>query len=221
MSAETGVGPFHGVGQPHVERKLRRLAACSHEEKQRGRGNVGIADSEMTVPSQGRHIREAKRAEDPGDEEHSQQKSGVADAVDDECLVARVGRRLAVEIKTDQKVRAQAHAFPADKHERIVVGENQRQHGEHEEVEISEEAVVAAFVRHVSRGVNVDQHAHAGNKQQPDAGKRIEQEAGVRLERRRLAVLHDVVHVAGIGAEPRVQNRLIRLVEMFWRGRPC
>ena len=59
-------------------------------------------------------------------------------------------------------------------------------------------------MRHVSGGINVDQQADAGNEQQPDAGKRIEQEAGVSLKRRRLAILHHVIHVAGIGAEPRV-----------------
>jgi hypothetical protein len=88
-----------------------------------------------------------------------------------------------VEIETDQQIRTQAHAFPADEHQHIVVGQDQRQHGEHEEVEISEEAVVAAFMRHVAGGVNVDQHADAGDEQQPDAGKRIEQEAGIGLER--------------------------------------
>ena len=122
---------------------------------------------------------EAQRAEVPGDEKHAEQESGVADAVDDECLVGRVAGGLAMEIETDQQIRTQPHAFPADEQQHIVVGQDQRQHGEHEEVEISEEAVVAAFMRHVSGGVNVNQHADTGDEEQPDAGKRIEQETGI------------------------------------------
>ena len=39
-------GAFHGVGQPDVERKLRRLAAGADEQQQSGRGDDGIADGE-------------------------------------------------------------------------------------------------------------------------------------------------------------------------------
>ncbi len=166
------------------------------------------------------HFGEAQRAEIPGDEEHAEKKSGVADAVDDECLVSRVAGGLAMEIETDQQIRTQAHAFPANKHEHIVVGQDQRQHGEHEEVEVSEEAVVAAFMRHIAGGINMDQHADAGDEQQPDAGERIEQEARVGLERSLRAVVGRVSQVAGVGAEPGVENRLIGLMEMFGRGRP-
>ena len=127
---------------------------------------------------------EAQRAEVPGDGEHAQQEAGVADAVDDECLVGRVAGRVAMEVESDQQVRAQAHAFPAHEHHDVVVRQDQREHGEHEEVQISEEAVVPALVRHVAGGINMDEHADAGDEQQPDGGERIEQEAGVGLERR-------------------------------------
>ena len=123
-----------------------------------------------------------QRAEVPGDGEHAQQKAGVADAVDDECLVGGVAGRLAMEIESDQQIRTQAHALPSHKHQDIVVPQDQGEHGEHEEVEVSEEAVVAALVRHVAGGINVDEHADAGDEQQPDGGERIEQEAGIGVE---------------------------------------
>src|SRR6266404_524537 len=123
-----------------------------------------------------------------------------------------------MEIETDQQIRAQAHAFPADKHQHIVVGQNKREHGEHEEVEVSEEAVVSTFVRHVPGGINVNQHADAGDEQQPDAGERIEQETGVSLERRLRAVMSYISQVAGIGAEPGVESLLVRLMKVSRRG---
>jgi hypothetical protein len=125
--------------------------------------------------------------------ERAENESGVADAVHDECFVGRGRRRLAMKIEADQQVRTQAHAFPSHEQQHVVVREDQRQHGEHEEVEVSEEAVVAAFVRHVSGGVDVDQHAYAGDEQQPDARERIEQESGVDVEGSGRAVFLDEV----------------------------
>ena len=119
-----------------------------------------------------------------------------------------------MEIETDQQIRAQAHALPSHKHQDIVVRQDEGEHGEHEQVEISEEAVVAALVRHVAGGINMDERAHAGDKQQPDGGKRIEQEAGIGVEGGRSAVVFDVVHVAGVGAQPGVNDLLERLARI-------
>ena len=123
-----------------------------------------------------------------------------------------------MKIKTDQQIRAQAHALPANEHQHVVIRQDEREHGEHEEIEISEETVVAAFMRHVAGGINMDQHADAGDEQQPDAGERIEQESGVGLKRSLCAVVMLVGQVAGIGAEPGVENCFVGL--MIVRGRP-
>ena len=129
-----------------------------------------------------RDLGQAQRAEVPGDGEHAQQEAGVADAIDDECLVGGGAGGVAMEIETDQQIRTQAHALPAHKHQDVVVRQDEGEHGEHEQVEVSEKAVVAALVRHVAGGINMDERAHAGDKQQPDGGKRIEQEAGIGME---------------------------------------
>src|SRR5208282_2221659 len=125
-----------------------------------------------------------------------------------------------MEIESDQKIRAQAHAFPAYEQQHVVVGQDEREHGKHEEVEVSEEAVVTAFMRHVSSGVDVDQQAYAGDEEQPDAGERVDQEAGVSLERGWRAVVGGVVQMSSIGAEPGVEDGLIGLVVMLGRRRP-
>src|SRR5258708_6530832 len=78
----------------------------------------------------------------PGDCEHPQKESSVANAVHDERLVGRVAGRFPVEVKADQQIRAQTDALPSDKQLGVVVPQNQRQHGEHEEVEVPEESVI-------------------------------------------------------------------------------
>src|SRR5207302_9551440 len=98
------------------------------------------------------------------------------------CLVGGVTGRLAMEIKTDQQVRAEAYAFPAYEQHGVVIGQDQCQHGEHEEIQIAEEAVIAAFMRHVTGGVDVDEHADASDKEEPDAGERVEQDSNLRIE---------------------------------------
>src|SRR5712664_2426728 len=49
--------------------------------------------------------------------------------------------------------------FPANKEKYVVCREHQNQHEEHKQIEIREEAVVAAFMRHISGRINVDEPA--------------------------------------------------------------
>ena len=150
-------GTFHGVREPDVKWNLGGLAAGADEQEQSGRGDDGIADGKVSAARQVRNFGEAQRAKVPGDGEHAQQEAGVADAVDDECLIGGGAGRLTMEIESDQQIRTQAHALPSHKHEGIVVPQDEREHGEHEEIQVAEEAVVAALVRHVAGGINVDQ----------------------------------------------------------------
>src|SRR6266568_9603304 len=117
-----------------------------------------------------------------------------------------------MEVETNQKIGAQAYAFPANEHQHVVVRENQREHGEHEKVEVSEKSVVSAFMRHVADRINVDQHPDAGNEQQPDARERIEEKSGVGLKRSGRSIGFQEVGVPSVGTEPGVKNFFVRLV---------
>ncbi len=158
------------------------------------------------------YIDESQRSAEPRNKEHPENESRVANAVDDECLVRRVACRLALEIETNQQIRAQPHALPPNKHQHVVIGEDQGEHREHEEIQVPEKAVVPALMRHVSGRINMNQHPDAGNKQQPDARQRIEQEPCVSLQRRRGAVRLLEVEVPGVTAEPGIENFFVRLM---------
>ena len=176
-------GAFHGVRQPDVQRELRRFAGGADEEQQRdgaqhaempglgvetGRSrSAAFTSRKRTVPNT------AKVSSMP------RMNAGVAHAVDDERLLARVAGRLLVEVEPDQQVAAQPHAFPADEQQRVVVRQHQHQHEEDEQVQIAEEPVVAVVVRHVAGGVDVDQEADAGDHQDHHGAERVEQEAPV------------------------------------------
>src|SRR2546429_4357434 len=66
-------------------------------------------------------------------------------------LFAGIGSGFLQEVEPDQQIAAQAHAFPAHEHEEHVVRQDQREHGEHEQVHVPEEAVVAALDRKSTR----------------------------------------------------------------------
>ena len=106
----------------------------------------------------------------------------VTDAVDDERLLARVRRRFPQEVKPDQQVAAQPHAFPPDEQQQQIVRQDQRQHREHEQIQVAEEAVVAALVRHVAGGIDVNQESDAGDHEQHHGRQRVEQHAPLRVE---------------------------------------
>ena len=69
----------------------------------------------------GADLRELNRAQRAQHQEQAQNEARVADAIDDERLLARVRCRLAQEIETDQQVAAQAHAFPSDEQQKQIV----------------------------------------------------------------------------------------------------
>ena len=78
------------------------------------------------------------------------------------------------EIETDEQVAAEADAFPSNEEQDVVRGHHQDEHEEHEQIEVGEETVVAAFVRHVAGGVDVDEEAHAGDDHQHDDGELVD-----------------------------------------------
>ena len=117
------------------------------------------------------------------EQEHPDQESEVADAVDDESFLARVGSGVFEEEKADQQVRRKAHAFPAHEHQQIVVRQHQREHEEHEEVQVGEEPIIAAFMRHVPDRINMNQEADAGDHQHHDHRELVKLEAERRGER--------------------------------------
>jgi len=69
-----------------------------------------------------RDVDEAHRAEVPRNKKHAQQKSRIANAVHDKSLRRSVTGRLAMEIESDQQIRAQPHAFPTHEQQHVVIG---------------------------------------------------------------------------------------------------
>ena len=170
---------FHGVREPDIQRHLGGLAAGADEERNRRQGDPVIADLVVSYREGVIDGRELYGPEVPQDRQGAEQDADIADTIDNEGLVGSGRGGMLLEVETDQQIRAEPYALPPDEHHQVVVAEDERQHGEHEEVQVAEEPVVPALVRHVADGIDVDQHSDAGDEEQPDAGERIEEEAGI------------------------------------------
>ena len=81
---------------------------------------------------------EIERPKRPPDHEHRDQHAEIADAVDDERLLARVGVGLLGVPEADQEIGAEAHPFPAHEEHRQARTQHQHQHEDDEQVEIRE-----------------------------------------------------------------------------------
>jgi len=182
--------PRHRVREPDVEGDLRRLPGRADEEKERHQGRDRQAPEDLALEQVrvlGQLAEDERpmpaRVQRPEEEEEAEHEAEVADAVHDEGLVA--GRRV-VELlvpEADQRPRAEADTLPADEHEEQVVAEDERQHGEGEQVEIREEAPERRVVVHVAGGVEVDQPADAGDHQDHHRGERVDAEGDVDVQR--------------------------------------
>src|ERR1700735_2193524 len=100
----------------------------------------------MSGGERGANFMKINCAERTENQEEAEDEAAVTDAIDDERFLTGVTGRLFEEIKSDQQITAKADAFPSDEHEQHVVGENQRENGEHEKIQVAKETVAAAFV---------------------------------------------------------------------------
>ena len=102
----------HRVGQPDMQRYLRRLAGGADEQQdadqaRRHGGNRPAHERAIDAV----HVQRAERLVE---HEHAQQEAGVADAVGDEGLLARARLVGVLEPEADQQIRREPHAFPSD-----------------------------------------------------------------------------------------------------------
>src|SRR5437868_14875785 len=132
-----------------------------------------------------------REEEDEHDAEHD---APVAYAVGDESLLRSVASLLAVSVVADEKVRAEADALPPDEHQQKIVRQHERQHHEHEEVQVSEEAVEASVAVHVAGGEDVYEEAYEGDEACVDSRKPVHRESEVRAEAADLNPSPEVTH---------------------------
>jgi hypothetical protein len=173
-----GRGPFHRVGQPDVQRHLGGLADRTAEnakdryvEQLHVDATDGLGD-----------LVEVDRLGENPDEENPDHETEVADAVDEEGLLRRVGGRGFVIPVTDEDVRADPDEFPEDEHHREIVREDDAGHREEEERKAREVARLALVVLHVTEREEVHEETDRADDQHHPAAETIDLETDAEFE---------------------------------------
>ena len=179
-------GAFHGVWQPCMQRELGRLAHCAHKQTDGRHGHQHPACtgqlSVLNLGQLGKDFRVVQRTGVGSDQANTQDEAEVTHTVDQEGLhVGEDGCGLLV-VETDQQVRHQTHGFPAEEQLQQVVAHDEHQHGEGEQGDIGEEAVVAFVFFHVAHGVDVHHQRHKGHHAHHHGGDGIDQETDFHLQ---------------------------------------
>ena len=155
---------FHRVGQPGVQRHLRRLRRAADEQTEAHREQ--LARRELRDVRE--HVGVADRADLGDDHEHRVEDAHIADDVDNEGFARCGNRRGAFEVVPDQQVRGEADEAPADQQPDEIIGEHQRQHREDEEIQVGEEPRERFLTGEIADRVDVDQEPDAGDDERPD-----------------------------------------------------
>ena len=174
---------LHRVREPGVERDLGGLRERADQDQDHpgDEARVVLGERALHVGEQRAVVEHAHRAED---EERAEHEADVADDVDDERLDAGRCRGGAPVPVRDQHVARRADERPADDQQREVARQHEQQHREDEEVQVREEARVAAVGAHVADRVEVDQRRDAGDderhedRQRVDVDPELESDAG-------------------------------------------
>ncbi len=169
-----GGGARHRVGQPGVQRELRRLARHTREEQQRHQRRVVEATGRDGAEDPG----DPERAGVGGEREQADQKGDIAELGDQERLEgggARLGR---LPVVAHEEVRADAHDLPADQEHHQVAGVDDEQHRGGEEGDESRVRGVARVVAQIARRVDL----HTGRDEADEDGDQDREAVEVQRE---------------------------------------
>jgi len=194
---------LHRIGQPHVQRHLGALAHGTDEQQQadhRHHQVLGAAEQRhgpaLDQMQVGEHLGVVQGAEVVQDAGDAEQEAEVANPVDQERLQVGEHRAGPLEPEADQQVGHQADRFPAEEQLQEVVGHHQHQHGECEQGDVAEEALVAPVVGHVADGVDVHHQRDEGHHHHHHRGQPVDHEADVGAQPTDLEPGVDVLVVA-------------------------
>ncbi len=157
-----GRGSGHGIRQPHKEGDLRAFAGGTNKDQQHNESEQPGFDA----GSFGKQGAKVERADFAKEEEHRKQEGKVAHPVHDERLVGGSAIAKVGVPEPDQQIRAEPHAFPPEEQHGQIIGQDEVEHGEDEEIQVRKEAPESRIAMHITDRVPVDDTAYAGNDEQ-------------------------------------------------------
>jgi len=103
-------------------------------------------------------------------------------AVGEEGFLGSVARGGFLVPEPDQQVGRHTHQLPEHEEHQEVVGQDDTQHGEHEQAQRGEEPGIGPVVMHVAGGVNHHQRSHTGDHHQHQRRQGIDVQADLCIQ---------------------------------------
>ena len=180
---------FHRVRQPDMQRNLCRFTHRPDKQADTGHGHQR---NRTTLTHQRIHgvgefggllenLDVIQRTEISQDQADTEDEAEVTDTVDQEGLHVGKNRGRTGVPETDQQIGDQTDSFPAEEELHEVVAHHQHQHGEGEQRDVAEEAVVTRIFLHVADGVDMDHQRHEGHDQHHRGRQGVDHETDFKL----------------------------------------
>ena len=172
---------FHGVGKPEVEGELRRLGEGAAEQQNKGRQVEGAFAQAVADVDEERELRDAGHV--PQEDQAGKQRQ-AAKPGDHQRLQGRAAGRLALVIEADQQEGGDRGELPVDEEHQEAVGDDEAEHGAHEQQDEAEEASELRVALHIAAGIEHDQRADAGDQQREGERQAVEEPGEGKVEAR-------------------------------------
>ena len=170
---------LHRVGEPGLERELRRLRDGAAEEPERD--EVDRPGAGLTArPLEGRVERQRAGALD--EQEEGERHRRVAERVHDERLLGGGDRARPLVVEADQQVGAEPDEAPADEQQQQVAALDEQEHREDEQRHVREVAALLVLAVHVADRVADDQRADTGDDEHHEDRERVDEQGQADLE---------------------------------------
>jgi len=150
------------------------------EQKKEGYRRVSRRGDDLAAQVvKGRNLQAAR---DPGEQDHPRHQGEPPAAGDQQRLLGRLARPFPVMVKADEQVGGDAGQLPEKKKGDHIVGEDQPEHGGHEETDIEIETAGVGILFHIGPGVEKNRHADEGDDQDEGEAEAVEHEGEVDAE---------------------------------------
>ena len=170
-----------------MQRELRRLAHSADEQADTGHRQQHPIAARQSQQRQlfalGKHLGIIHRTGIGQQQADTENETEVTDTIHQKGFHVGEDRGRSGKPETDQQVRDQTHGFPAKEQLQEVIAHDEHQHGEGEERDVGEEAVIAFVILHIADGIDMHHQRDEGDDAHHHRRQAVNQEADFHFDR--------------------------------------